>query len=389
VEHTHLRVDLAWRWIPHDRELVVFPVTASRQSYITTGKAPARASRVLLLAPSRGLGGGIERYMETLEWGIAAQGISCQRLDLSRAGVRAHAAMLVDGRTLLRASPEPVRLVIGHRALLPVATLLARDAAVCGISVLCHGTDVWGARPWLRRRFERSLMRRAGVQVVAVSTFTAGALVADCHATILPPALSQEWFGTLIAAGASVRRAPGIHLATAFRLAVWREKGLPQLIEAVTAVHRGDIRLTICGEGDPPADLLQLVANHTWCTLRAGLTDGELALQLAAADIFVLATRTRPGRHFSGEGFGLVLLEAQVAGTPVIAPAYGGSSDAYVEGITGVAPEDETVEALARTLDEMLGDPVRLTWMGKRAAEWARESFAPERYAHLVARRLL
>jgi hypothetical protein len=327
--------------------------------------------------------------METLEWGIAAQGVSCQRFDLSRAGVRAHAAMLKNGRTLLHGSSEPARLVIGHRALLPVAMLLAREPTVCGIWVLCHGTDVWGARLWLRRRFERSLMRRAGAHVVAVSSFTAGALVADCHATILPPALSQEWFETLVAAASSVRSAPGIQLATAFRLAAWREKGLPQLIDAVAAMGRGNIHLTICGDGDPPVDLLRLVADHSWCTLRPGLTDGELARQLAAADIFVLATRTKPGRRFSGEGFGLVLLEAQVAGTPVIAPAYGGSSDAYMEGITGVAPADETVEALAGVLGEMLHNPARLAWMGKRAAEWAREAFAPERYVQLVARRLL
>jgi glycosyltransferase involved in cell wall biosynthesis len=102
-----------------------------------------------------------------------------------------------------------------------------------------------------------------------------------------------------------------------------------------------------------------------------------------------LATRTSHGRHASGEGFGLVLLEAQAAGTAVIAPAHGGSSDAYVEGVTGVAPTDETAEALARVLDELLGNPARLAWMGKRAADWARESFAPERYAQLAARRLL
>ena len=352
-------------------------------------KELARASRVLLLSPSRGLGGGIERYVETLEWAIAAQGTSCQRVDLSQAGIRAHTAMLGTARTLLRASSEPVRLVVGHRALLPVATLLAREPSVCGMWVLCYGQEVWsvGLRP--RSMLERSLMRRRDVHVVAISSFTAGALGVDCHATILPPALSQKWFDTLAAAASSVRPTPGFQLATAFRLAAWQEKGLPQLIDAVAALGRNDIHLTICGSGDPPQDLLRLLEDHSWCTLRAGLTDGELAQQLAAADIFVLATRTSHGRHASGEGFGLVLLEAQIAGTAVIAPAHGGSSDAYVEGVTGVAPADETAEALARVLDELLGDPARLAWMGKRAADWARESFAPERYAQLVARRLL
>jgi glycosyltransferase involved in cell wall biosynthesis len=230
-------------------------------------------------------------------------------------------------------------------------------------------------------------MGRPDVHVLAGSSFTAGALAADCHATILPPALSQTWFETLIDASAAAPSAPGIHVVTAFRLAAWREKGLPQVIDAIASLERPDIHLTICGGGEPSPDLLRLVAGHSWCTLRTSLSDGELARELAAADLFVLASRT--SRSFSGEGFGLVLLEAQVAGTPVIAPAYGGSSDAYMEGITGLAPANETSEALGRVLGEMVADPARLDWMGKRAADWARESFAPERYAQLVARKLL
>jgi phosphatidyl-myo-inositol dimannoside synthase len=366
------------------------PVPLSYQSEITTTEKKASfANRVLLLTPSRGLGGGIERYLETLEWAIVSGGTPCHRVDLSGTGIRAHAAMLAYGRRLLRESSEPARIVVGHRALLPVATLLARESTACGIWALCYGLEVWRVGRGPRKLLERSLMRRRNVHLVAISSFTAGALGADSRATILPPALSPKWFNSLVASASSLRSAPGFHLATAFRLADWREKGLPQLIDAVNAMGRNDVHLTICGSGDPPSDLLRFLEDHTWCTLQAELTDSDLAQRLAAADVFVLATRTSLGGHASGEGFGLVLLEAQVAGTPVVAPAYGGSSDAYVEGITGVAPVNETAEALARVLGDLLENPARLAWMGERAADWARESFAPEHYAQLVARRLL
>ena len=348
------------------------------------------SERVLLLAPSRGLGGGIERYIETLEWAFADQKVTSERIDLNRSGLRAHLKMLADGRTLLRASPKRTRLVVGHRALMPVATLLAREPMVSGMSILCYGSDVWNERHRPRTSVERALMRRSGVRVVAISGFTAGTLAGDCQSTILPCALSQKWFETLVAASTAVQRpTQGVQLATAFRLADWRDKGLPQLIEAVTAQRRTDIRLTICGSGEPTPDLLRLVASHDWCTLRVGLTDGELAIQLASADLFVLATRTRTGRHANGEGFGLVLLEAQVAGTPVIAPAHGGSSDAYMDGVTGVGPVNESAEALATAISEMLENPIRLALMRKHAAQWARESFAPELYPRLVASKLL
>jgi phosphatidyl-myo-inositol dimannoside synthase len=233
-------------------------------------------------------------------------------------------------------------------------------------------------------------MRGRGVRVVAVSSFTAGALSRTGPATILPPGLSRQWFDILVdASTAPCERSPEIQLLTAFRLADWRDKGLPQLLSAVAALGRSDVHLTICGSGEPTPELLRLVQEQRCCSLRAGLTDRDFACQLAAADLVVLATRTRAGRSTSGEGFGLVLLEAQVAGTPVVGPAYGGSYDAYLDRVTGVTPADETSEALTRVLEQFLEDHGRLAQMGKRAAEWARESFAPEHYAPLAVARLL
>jgi phosphatidylinositol alpha-1,6-mannosyltransferase len=342
--------------------------------------------RVLLLTPSRGLGGGIERFADTLNWAFTAQDIECLRVDLRTGGrsarTVAYATMLGRSRTWLRVRAVPTRIVAVHRALLPVAALLAAERSVCGISIVCHGSDVWGARRRPRVQVENFLMRRPGVRVVAASSFTAGALSRHCQATVLPPGISRKWFNLLVEAS-TVAKTPevGMRLVTAFRLADWRGKGLPQLLGALDALEPLDVRLTVCGSGDPPTELQRLISQHPCCTLRPGLTDHELALQLAFADLFVLATRTRPGPNPTGEGFGLVLLEAQLAGTPVLAPAHGGSHDAFVADVTGVAPVDESTGALATLLSQLLKDPTGLARMGVRAAEWARESFAPDVYA--------
>ena len=368
---------------------------AASDTDLSAGSLPAAATtvldrRVLLLTPSSGLGGGIERYVETLEWVFSMQGVRHQRIDLFRSGAAAHARMIGEARKILRENPMPTRLVVAHRALLPVAWLLARERSVCGISVVCHGSDVWDVQVRPRRCVEGQIMRRPGVRVVAASSFTAGAVSRVCRATILPPGLSQEWFDTLVEHSAREKKPrSGVHLVTAFRLADWRDKGLPQLMAAVAALRRPDVHLTVCGSGMPPADLRAAVRAHPHCVLRPGLTDQELAAEFAGADIFVLATRTRSGRHACGEGFGLVLLEAQVAGTLVVAPAYGGSPDAYLDGLTGVAPRDESVAALSRVLEDLVQDPQRLEQMGRHAAEWARVAFAPERYARLALSRLL
>lgn len=83
------------------------------------------------------------------------------------------------------------------------------------------------------------------------------------------------------------------------------------------------------------ADLPHLVFEHSWCMLWPGLSDDDLAHELSAAELFVLARQAQSDRSAVGEGFGLVLLVAQEAGTPVIAPTYSGSHTAYIEGVVG------------------------------------------------------
>jgi glycosyltransferase involved in cell wall biosynthesis len=350
---------------------------------------------VLLLTPSRGLGGGIERYAETVQSAFQDAGLPSRRLDLTRSGPAGHRELLAAANAALAGVTGPARVIAAHRALLPVAAMLARTRPVDGISVICHGSDIWGTRWSPRRGLESWLMRRPGVRLVAASSFTAGALVSRAPAAVLPPGLSRSWFGELERAGdragpatdAAPRR--GLEVMTAFRLSDWRDKGLPELTSAISSIGRRDIRLTVCGSGTPPADLVAHLSRYRWCTLVPALADTALAAQFARADVFVLATRTRPGRRPSGEGFGLVLLEAQVAGTAVIGPAHGGSPDAYLDGVTGATPRDESPEALGQVIAELAAAPSRLAAMGARGASLARARFDPDRYAALAVGRLL
>lgn len=365
------------------------------QAEAPTAPGARHTGQVLLLSPSLGLGGGIERYVQAVQSAFDDSGVASRRLDLATPGPAGHRALLAEATAALAGAVTPARVIVAHRALLPVATMLARRCAVSGISVVCHGIDAWSGRRLPRWRLESRLMRRRDVRIVAASSFTAGSLFPGCLATILPPGLSRTWFSELTSAASQASadddRGPqaGLEVMTAFRLGDWRDKGLRELTAAIAALGRADIRLTVCGSGEPPADLLAHVSGYSWCALRPGLTDTDLAAQFARASLFVLATRTRPGRRQYGEGFGLVLLEAQVAGTAVVGPAHGGSPDAYLDGVTGATPRDESAAALARVLDELACQPARLGSMGERGAAWAQARFAPDRYAALAVDRLL
>lgn len=352
----------------------------------SSSEAAAKSrSSVLLVSPSRGLGGGIERYTETLESVFARHHVDAHRIDLYRAEVeprvRAHRRVAMEFRSHLSRVDTKPHIVIMHRGLLPTIAPMIWGRRIAGISLICHGNELWGRRPPVRKFLEGYLMRSPKMRIVATSSYTAGALSRIGSTKVLPPGLSKEWFQVLVGSAARSNRKSGLSLMTAFRLAQWREKGLLQLLGAVRSLSRSDTRLVICGSGQPTADLLELIEQYKFCTLRIGLTPSQLASEYAAADLFVLATQPSSGSYTYCESFGLVLIEAQIAGTPVVAPAYGGSRDAFVSNHTGLAPSNESVGALAEVLDELLSDRDRLATMGDNAKTWARKTFEPDQYA--------
>jgi glycosyltransferase involved in cell wall biosynthesis len=344
---------------------------------------------VLLLAPSRGLGGGIERYVATIEAAFTRHAVRYRRLDLlrpgSRRGVPRRVAFVREVSGAVRDAGGPVRLVLAHRNLLPVIRVVGRHANFAAATVLVHGSELWSGR----RARGAATMRRRDVRVLAASAFSAGALSRTCRAAVLHPGVAADWYGTLVAAGGPPRTGDEIGLVTVFRLAAWRGKGLETVLRAIDLLADERVRLTICGAGPAPPDLVATAARRPRCTVLPDLPDADLAARLAGADLFVLGTRTRPGAAASGEGFGLVLLEAQLAGTPVVPPAYGGSDDAYLRGITGLAPVDETPEALASVLATLVRDGARRAELARAAAAWSRARFEPAAYGRHTVEMIL
>jgi len=94
----------------------------------------------------------------------------------------------------------------------------------------------------------------------------------------------------------------------------------------------------------------------------------ELPDLYRASDLFVLCTREAAERQ-EVEGFGLVFLEAQACGTPVVGVRSGGIPDAVKEGEGGWLIEQDDVVALAAILSQLVHDPATFRQMGARARE--------------------
>ncbi|HEU4400336.1 MAG TPA: D-inositol-3-phosphate glycosyltransferase [Actinomycetota bacterium] len=123
----------------------------------------------------------------------------------------------------------------------------------------------------------------------------------------------------------------------------------------------------VSGNGDAePARLARLAAG-------AGVADrvrflaaqphDRLTTVYRAADLVLMPSWS--------ESFGLVALEAQACGTPVVAAGVGGLRHAVGDGTTGVLVASHQPEAWAGAVERLLSNPRRLAAMGAAAARFA------------------
>jgi D-inositol-3-phosphate glycosyltransferase len=91
--------------------------------------------------------------------------------------------------------------------------------------------------------------------------------------------------------------------------------------------------------------------------------------QRELADWYRAATVVLVPSH--SESFGLVALEAQACGTPVVAAAVGGLRTAVRNGASGVLVDGHDPAVWARELEKLIGSPARLAELSRGAIEHA------------------
>lgn len=120
---------------------------------------------------------------------------------------------------------------------------------------------------------------------------------------------------------------------------LYARKGMDRVIESLPAVRRvlPDISYLLVGDGPYMPELERLAVAYgvrDMVVFAGAVPDSELIDHYALADAFIMANREMPDGDT--EGFGLVFLEANACGIPVIAGKAGGSVDAVSDGINGL-----------------------------------------------------
>jgi phosphatidylinositol alpha-mannosyltransferase len=109
------------------------------------------------------------------------------------------------------------------------------------------------------------------------------------------------------------------------------------------------VRLWIVGEGPDTAELRAAHRDDSRLSWLGAVDDGEKARRLRGADVFCAPS-------LRGESFGVVLLEAMAAQTPIVASDLPGYRNVARAGSDALLVPPDDVEALADALRHVLAD---------------------------------
>lgn len=256
-------------------------------------------------------------------------------------------------RAVWRAGSGAGRMVCGHLAQLPVAALALRPRGQ--LALVAHGIEAWE-----KPSPARALALRRCDRVFCVSRFTRDRL-ASLHPwlaprlRVVPNALDPD-----LLSGPEPRPAPSgsppVILCVGRLSAADAYKGYDLLLRAFALLppsafhYHPDLipRLRFVGDGDDRARLEALAAELRVAErveFSGRLPDSELRRAFAECTCFALPS--------TGEGFGLVYLEAMAAGRPCVGVRAAAVPE-LVTPETGVLAEPGDPAALAAALAECL-----------------------------------
>jgi len=165
-------------------------------------------------------------------------------------------------------------------------------------------------------------------------------------------------------------------------------KGHDTMLRAMPliAARVPNVRWMVVGDG-PSRSYYEKMAHargvQDYVSFAGSVSRMERDRLLASCDVFVMVSRDRK-IDGGGEGFGLVYLEANAFGKPVVAGRVAGALDAVVDGVTGllVDPEDEL--EVAEAVVSLLTNPELAARLGRQGQARVRACFTWEKTATAV-----
>jgi phosphatidylinositol alpha-1,6-mannosyltransferase len=268
-------------------------------------------------------------------------------------------------------------ILAGHPNLAVPAAWMQRFSPRSKTVVMTHGMEVWKPLPSFRRR---ALMRanlvlgpsRDTVQKLIEVQGVAPEKVGRLAWPLSPSFLRMADAAAGLPVPPAFPRAGPVVLTVGRWASSERYKGADELIRAVPQFNTAvpGLQLVAAGGGD---DLPRLRGLATGLGIAdrvhflENLSREEVAACYARADLFALPS--------TGEGFGLVYLEAMAFSRAVIGVACGGTTDVVENGVNGLLIPPHDAGALARALGRLLLDEPFRAQLGRRGAAIVRRKY--------------
>jgi glycosyltransferase involved in cell wall biosynthesis len=327
---------------------------------LTVGFTIGGAEQLVLMTAPRLQREGFEVTVACLKgWGPVGDELEARGVRGVALGARRPFDPRVAGRLLSILRRDRIQILHAHLFLANVAArLLGRMAGVPVVITSHHDTDLWMGP---HHRLLESLTAPLSDAVVACSEAVRHwareryglrpGLVRTLHnATEIPAPGPDD-----AAARARVRRELGAADADLLVGAVGRldepKKGIPIFLAAARLLAREfpRVRFAVVGEG-PSRQALEARAAREGVSHRTVFAGERRDIHrvMRAFDLFV-----QPSLW---EGFGVTLLEAMAAGTPIVATRVGGVPEVVLHGETGILVPPGDPEALAAAAAGLLRD---------------------------------
>ncbi|WP_417547398.1 glycosyltransferase family 4 protein [Marinobacter segnicrescens] len=244
-----------------------------------------------------------------------------------------------------------------------------------------HGEDVETAKTSRELKLLTSIVMRGAEKIIANSHNSENVLtekwgVPKRKVVVMTPGVDIDKFHPDISSPRPASWVGKTVILTVGRLQ--KRKGqdmmirtLPELIKTVPNLH-----YCIVGDGDE-REPLEKLAEELGVADRvefAGEVDDEKMVVLYQhCSLFALPNR-RVGND--EEGFGMVLLEAQACGRPVLAGDSGGTKETFADGVTGILADCSEPKSLYAAVHGLIKDGEKLNKMGSEGRKSVARKFS-------------
>ncbi|MEY3051118.1 MAG: hypothetical protein RLY31_903 [Bacteroidota bacterium] len=348
------------------------------------GIRAAAPKRVLCLLSNYAGNGGIHRFNRNLVEAIRQQpGAVCTVLTLNDAGAVGPYRGAGGSKALFLArilwqflSGKPDLLVVGLLNFAPLALFGRMSTGVRTVCIL-HGFEAWYRRGNLAP-FYRYIDAFWAVSQYTRQTFSRTNGVASDRVAPIFNTIPSDWDGGSV----PLRREP--YFLSITRLD--KGEGYKGIDKSIQAIGRLQDRMRALGweyrliaHGDDLERHRRLAADlgvSDLVRIRSGVTDEELKALYAQCGFFLLPS--------SGEGFGIVFLEAMAYRKACIGSLGCGTTDVISHGVSGflIDPTPDTIEDAVSRLME---DPERCAEMGEAGYRRLQDTFSFPRFAARIA----